>query len=120
MNNPLHRYTRSKAYTSSPINLVYQIFMRCADHAQSMAMCVEHGDDFKRFEHSEKIVYALTQFSPMLEDGPLSGSPLHQEYQNFFTYIMTALIEANTHKSQKICKDIQGLFIEFANIWKNL
>ena len=120
MSHPLKNYARSHAHSTSSIQVVNQIFQKCAHHAQGMATCIESNDDYKRFQHSEKIVFALTQFTPFLENSPLAQSPLHKEYQNFFAYIMTAVIEANEKKSIKVCQDMHRLLIEFANIWKNL
>lgn len=118
--HPLKQYTRSRTHGVTSMGLIAQIFERCAHHAHAMAHSMSDGHEYKRFQHCEKIVYAMTHCVPILNDALEDQADFQNELQSFYTHIMSSLTEANQKKKADLCFHIETLFTEFAHSWKNL
>lgn len=116
MNNAAERYRTSQFTTSSPGELTLQLYNGALRFIKQAKEALSQRQLDKAHEYNLRVQDIISELMITLNlDVPISG-----QFLVMYDYMKRRMIEANVSKDEEILKEVEDLFVQFRDTWKEV
>lgn len=116
MNNAAERYRTSQFTTSSPGELTLQLYNGALRFIKQTKEALSQRQLDKAHEYNLRVQDIISELMITLNlDVPISG-----QFFVMYDYMKRRMIEANVSKDEEILKEVEDLFVQFRDTWKEV
>jgi len=116
LNNAAERYRTSQFTTSSPGELTLQLYNGALRFIKQAKEALSQRQLDKAHEYNLRVQDIISELMITLNlDVPISG-----QFLVMYDYMKRRMIEANVSKDEEILKEVEDLFVQFRDTWKEV
>ncbi|MBG9940488.1 flagellar export chaperone FliS [Brevibacillus formosus] len=114
LQNAAQTYQSNQVTTATPADLTLMLYNGALKFIKQAKVALEEKDVIKSHEASLKVQNILYELMSTLN----SDYEISKEFAKLYEYMLQRTIEANMHKDVNILLEVEDLFIQFRDTWK--
>lgn len=114
LQNAAQTYQSNQVTTATPADLTLMLYNGALKFIKQAKVALEEKDVIKAHETSLKVQNILYELMSTLN----SDYEISKEFAKLYEYMLQRTIEANMHKDVNILIEVEDLFIQFRDTWK--
>lgn len=114
LQNAAQTYQSNQVTTATPADLTLMLYNGALKFIKQAKLALENKDVTKAHEASIKIQNILYELMSTLN----SDYDISKEFSRLYEYMLQRTIEANMRKDVDILSEVEDLFIQFRDTWK--
>ncbi|RNB53838.1 flagellar export chaperone FliS [Brevibacillus gelatini] len=114
LQNAAQTYQSNQVTTATPAELTLMLYNGALKFIKQVKIALEEKDIIKAHEGSLKIQDILYELMSTLN----SDYEISKEFARLYEYMLQRTIEANIRKDVEILLEVEDLFIQFRDTWK--
>ncbi|UED75583.1 flagellar export chaperone FliS [Brevibacillus sp. DP1.3A] len=114
LQNAAQTYQSNQVTTATPADLTLMLYNGALKFIKQAKVALEEKDVIKSHEASLKVQNILYELISTLK----SDYEISKEFAKLYEYMLQRTIEANMHKDLNILLEVEDLFIQFRDTWK--
>lgn len=114
LQNAAQTYQSNQVTTATPAELTLMLYNGALKFIKQVKIALEEKDIIKANEGSLKIQDILYELMSTLN----SDYEISKEFARLYEYMLQRTIEANIRKDVEILLEVEDLFIQFRDTWK--
>ncbi|ATF15913.1 flagellar export chaperone FliS [Brevibacillus sp. HB1.4B] len=114
LQNAAQTYQSNQVTTATPADLTLMLYNGALKFIKQAKVALEEKDVIKAHEASLKVQNILYELMSTLN----SDYEISKEFAKLYEYMLQRTIEANMHKDVNILIEVEDLFIQFRDTWK--
>ncbi|BAH46295.1 flagellar protein FliS [Brevibacillus brevis NBRC 100599] len=114
LQNAAQTYQSNQVTTANPADLTLMLYNGALKFIKQAKVALEEKDVIKSHEASLKVQNILYELISTLK----SDYEISKEFAKLYEYMLQRTIEANMHKDVNILLEVEDLFIQFRDTWK--
>ncbi|MED1952370.1 flagellar export chaperone FliS [Brevibacillus centrosporus] len=114
LHNAAQTYQSNQVTTASPSELTLMLYNGAIKFIKQAKLSLAERDYLKTHESCIKVQNILYELmSSLRREYPISG-----EFNKMYDYMLRRIVEANMRKSIEILDEVEDLFVQFRDTWK--
>ncbi|MFI8711541.1 flagellar export chaperone FliS [Brevibacillus brevis] len=114
LQNAAQTYQSNQVTTATPADLTLMLYNGALKFIKQTKAAIEEKDIIKAHETSLKIQNIIYELMSTLN----SDYEISKEFSKLYEYMLQRTIEANMHKDVEILLEVEDLFVQFRDTWK--
>ncbi|TQR32553.1 flagellar export chaperone FliS [Brevibacillus brevis] len=114
LQNAAQTYQSNQVTTANPADLTLMLYNGALKFIKQAKVALEEKDVIKSHEASLKVQNILYELISTLK----SDYEISKEFAKLYEYMLQRTIEANIHKDVNMLLEVEDLFIQFRDTWK--
>lgn len=114
LQNAAQTYQSNQVTTATPADLTLMLYNGALKFIKQAKSAIEEKNVAKAHEASLKVQNILYELMSTLN----SDYPISKEFAKLYEYMLQRTIEANVRKDIHILNEVEDLFVQFRDTWK--
>lgn len=114
LHNAAQTYQSNQVTTATPADLTLMLYNGALKFIKQAKAAIEEKNVIKAHEASLKIQNILYELMSTLNN----EYDISKEFSKLYEYMLQRTIEANMYKDLEILKEVEDLFVQFRDTWK--
>jgi len=114
LQNAAQTYQSNQVTTATPADLTLMLYNGALKFVKQAKSAIEEKNVTKAHEASLKVQNILYELMSTLNN----EYPISKEFAKLYEYMLQRTIEANIRKDLEILNEVEDLFIQFRDTWK--
>lgn len=114
LQNAAQTYQSNQVTTATPADLTLMLYNGALKFIKQAKSAIEEKNITKAHEASLKVQNILYELMSTLNN----DYPISKEFAKLYEYMLQRMIEANIRKDLDILAEVEDLFVQFRDTWK--
>ncbi|EJL30566.1 flagellar export chaperone FliS [Brevibacillus sp. BC25] len=114
LQNAAQTYQSNQVTTATPADLTLMLYNGALKFIKQAKAALEEKDIIKAHEASLKVQNIIYELMSTLN----SDYDISKEFSKLYEYMLKRTIEANMRKDVRILQEVEELFVQFRDTWK--
>lgn len=114
LQNAAQTYQTNQVTTATPSELTLMLYNGAIKFLKQAKVAVEHRDYVKTHELCIKVQNILYELMNSLK----KEYPISRDFDRMYEYMLRRTVEANMKKDADILNEVEDLFVQFRDTWK--
>lgn len=114
LHNAAQTYQSNQVTTATPADLTLMLYNGALKFIKQAKSAIEEKNITKAHEASLKVQNILYELMSTLNN----DYPISKEFAKLYEYMLQRMIEANIRKDLDILAEVEDLFVQFRDTWK--
>lgn len=114
LHNATQTYQTNQVTTATPSELTLMLYNGAIKFIKQAKVYLNEKNYVKTHEMCIKVQHILYELMNSLK----KEYPISQDFNRMYDYMLRRTVEANMRKDSEILDEVEGLFVEFRDTWK--
>ncbi|MGC5324870.1 flagellar export chaperone FliS [Brevibacillus sp. SYSU BS000544] len=114
INNAAQTYQNNQVNTASPQELILMLYSGAIKFIKQTRTAIQEKNFDKASQFNLRVQSILNELIVTLDH----NYPIAEQFLSLYEYMLRRMIEANVKKDIVILEEVEGLFVQFRDTWK--
>ncbi len=114
MQQPAQAYQTNAVTTATPAELTLMLYNGAIRFIKQAKSAMEQNDLAKAHEYNLRVQDIINELIVTLN----RDVPISEQFLLMYDYMQRRMVEANVRKDMEILAEVEGLFVQFRDTWK--